>query len=93
MKFGLKIFLVKPRTKTQYYNVLVMFVVGFLNEDRIVVDMLEVHDLLVEDFKLAKISQIPQLYERSRMCLGQDLYKVCYYMLIFGVMVRWDGQV
>ena len=39
-----------------------MFVVGLLNEDGIVVDMLEVHDLLVEDLNLAKISQI-LLYE------------------------------
>ena len=37
MKFYLEIFLV-----------LVMFVVGLLNEDRIVVVTLEVHDLLVE---------------------------------------------
>ena len=34
-----------------------MFVVGLLNEDGIVVDMLEVHDLLVQDLNLAKINQ------------------------------------
>ena len=37
---------VSPLTKQHYF--LVMFVVGLLNEDRIVVDTLEVHDLLVE---------------------------------------------
>ena len=40
-----------------------MFVVGLLDEDGIDVNMFEVHDLLVEDINLAKISRIPQLYE------------------------------
>ena len=52
--------------------VLFMFVVGLLDENGIIVDMLEVHDLNVKDLNLAKISWIPRLYEQSRMCLGQD---------------------
>ena len=52
--------------------VLFMFVVGLLDENGIIVDMLEVHDLHVEDLNLAKISPIPRLYEQSKMCLGQD---------------------
>ena len=39
--------------------VLVMFVVGLLDENGIIVDMLQVHDLHVEDLNLAKISWIP----------------------------------
>ena len=46
MKLSLKIFLVKP---TPFHYVLVMFVVGLLQENGIAVGMLEVHDLLVED--------------------------------------------
>ena len=42
-----------------FKDVLVMFVVGLLDEDGIVVDMLEFHDLLVKDLNLAKICQIP----------------------------------
>ena len=58
MIFVLKIFLVKQKyINTQYHYVLVLFVVGLLNE----VDMLEVHDLLVKDLNLAQISRIPRL--------------------------------
>ena len=42
-----------------------MFVVGLFHENGIVVDMLEVHDLLVKNLNLAKISQIPRLYKQS----------------------------
>ena len=57
---------------TKYHYILVMFDVGLLVGNGIVVDMLEVHDLLVDDLNLAKISLIPRFYERNRMCLGQD---------------------
>ena len=40
-----------------------MFVVRLLDAKGIIVDMLEVHDLLVKSLNLANISEIPQLYE------------------------------
>ena len=40
-----------------------MFVIWLVDEDGIVVDILEVHDLLVEDLNPAKISRIPRLYK------------------------------
>ena len=46
-----------------------MFVVGLLNVNEIVGDMLEIHVLLVEHLNLAKISRIPRLYERSSAVL------------------------
>ena len=39
--------------KIQQHNVLVIFVVGLLDENGIIVDMLEVHDQLVKDLNLA----------------------------------------
>ena len=75
IKLILKIILVKLRHLYRYHYVLLMF----HDANEIVVDMLEVHDLIVKDLKLTKVSQIPRL--RSRMCLGQDLMikkvKVC----------------
>ena len=50
---------------TQHHYVLVMFVVGLFHEDGIVVDMLVVHDLLVEDLNLAKISWIPDSMSKA----------------------------
>ena len=54
--------------------------------------MLEVHDLLVEDLNLAKISPILRFYERNRMCLGQDLlYRPGNSMTSVNVLVLWSG--
>ena len=60
----MEIFLVTPRPFHRYptHYVLVMFVVGLLDENEVVVDVLEVHVLLVEHLNLAKISWIPRLY-------------------------------
>ena len=46
---------------------------GFIHANEIVIDMLEDHVLLNELLFLAKISQVPQLYEKNRMCLGHSV--------------------
>ena len=70
--------------------VLFMFVVGLLDENGIIVDMLEVHDLNVKDLNLAKISWIPRLYEQSRMRLGQ-LCRPIKCMTSVNMLVCWSG--